>query len=1481
VGAIGSLSNGYDPGYLLRESSKGAEGYYLSAVSEIGEPPGVWTGRACPALGLAAGSEVEPHVMQAMYARLLDPRDPAFADRGVLEEDKARLGKPPRKYRGFDERLAELLEAEPGATPERREALKVQARRMARQAVMFLDFTFSVDKSTSVLHASLQAAAVKAERSGDADGAALLRRQAGIVEGAVRAGAAAAIDYLQDEAGYSRAGYHGSVPRDGHGRPLAGHATGRWVDAHDWVVASFLQHTSRDGDPQLHVHNAILNRAENGDGTWRTLDSRAIYRARAGAAAVGGRVMDEIIARELAAAYEQRPDGRGRELAGVPQAVKDMFSSRRAVISAGVAELAAEYEARHGRAPSARALFSMAQFVTLDTRRAKPRKKHAPTRAEMLDGWAEQMSAAELGALDGIPARVSGTQDLAAPGIEEMAAADVDRVLAAAVADAQAARAAWSRPQLMAAIDAHLPGWLGGLDARLVRHVLEDLTSRALAGGHGVTSLEAPDLVPMPASLLRADGRSVYAPHDRALYATASHLDDEEALARAAAQVAGGPAAGPARVAAALGATPAALAALPGRRPPAATVTDGEEEGPEAREYGGLRADQAAAIWGIMTSGRPVDLLIGPAGAGKSRTVGTIADLWRQLGAGQVTGVATSEAAAQVLAAEAGSARNIARFLAAHARGQAVLRPGDLLIVDEAGMVPTADLAALHAIAAEAGAKMLLTGDPAQLPSVGAGGALAMLARDAGYWQLTQVARMREPWERAASLRLRDGDATVLADYDRHGRLAEGTSEQMTEAAYRGWLGDHLRGRDSLLLAATNEQATSLSARARAELAALGRVEASAPLPLRDGNAAGRGDIIQARRNSRKITDHEGRWIANRDMLRVEDIEADPRTGEALSAVVRRDLGRDPATGTRRWTGPFTVPAGYLRAHAVLGYAGTAHGAQGRTADTTHAVVTPALTRALAYVMLTRGRDANYAYVITDRAAGQPPQGDRALADQPAGQRPAADLRAGTRPAPPLDEPGRDVPEAWREHARATAGDRADASAPWAPQADRLSVLAEVLERDAAEPAARDVRRDEAERAGHMAHLGAIWADLAAEESGRRYDAILARVLSPAQYQHYQAEEARGTLHRQVRAAELAGHHPATLLAAAVAIRPLDDEHRGEARDVSQVLHWRIENEMIGAPAPRTATFAQRTPPSDDPQRAAALLDLAERLDERTADLGARAALRPPRWALDRLGPVPRDPAGRREWASRAGPVAAYREQYGLTDQDRPIGREPAAPEARAAWRAAAGALGRDPADLEVAGASDGELWARRERWERQLAWAPPYVGPALRAAVHARREHETEAAIARARGSDHVAGAHDRLADGLRNRERLLAKADARRARWHADTGQVRDAADAATAELRRRLGTRDPLPYRDPRHRDPERARQAEAAAAARRDLEERRAAEHERRPGQPGQRPEELSFPRPPLARRPAARPQHPDVPYRRPPEPPHHRGPEAGR
>jgi hypothetical protein len=278
------------------------------------------------------------------------------------------------------------------------------------------------------------------------------------------------------------------------------------------------------------------------------------------------------------------------------------------------------------------------------------------------------------------------------------------------------------------------------------------------------------------------------------------------------------------------------------------------------------------------------------------------------------------------------------------------------------------------------------------------------------------------------------------------------------------------------------------------------------------------------------------------------------------------------------------------------------------------------LTRALLYVALTRGREANYAYVITESRT--------------------ADLRSGTGRAGPLSPAQRS--DAVGEDDEAP--DAASSPGPWVPPADRLSVLIAALERENADLPALEVLRDELTRAGHLAHLGAIWADLAAEESGRGYDATLQRVLSDEHYEQYATAEARSTLHRLVRSAELAGYNPGTLLARAAQQRSLTD-----AEDIARVLHSRVR-EITGDLTPRPASYAERTPEAADPQVSRYLQELARLMDERTAELGEGTAAEPPAWALNHLGAVPDDPLERQAWSSRAGTVAAYREHYGRTD---------------------------------------------------------------------------------------------------------------------------------------------------------------------------------------------------------------------------------------
>jgi hypothetical protein len=409
------------------------------------------------------------------------------------------------------------------------------------------------------------------------------------------------------------------------------------------------------------------------------------------------------------------------------------------------------------------------------------------------------------------------------------------------------------------------------------------------------------------------------------------------------------------------------------------------------------------------------------------------------------------------------------------------------------------------------------------------------------------------------------------------------------------------------------------------------------------------------------------------------------------------------------------------------------------------------------YVGMSRGRERNTAYVITERAR-------------------AADLAPQPRPAPDIEDPG-------------TAGD-----APARPH--RLAVLAAVLEREQAEWTATETMRLELERSASLATLSPIWADVTRTHAARRYETVL-RGLVPAEiWGRYEQDPERETLTRLLRTAELAGHDAETVIREAVTVRGFDG-----ARSIAAVLHGRVER-LIGTQEPMTSgSYADRTPEITDPQVGQFTRELAAAIDERVSVLGRRAALDRPAWALRYLGDVPADPAQRADWIRRAGLAAAYREERGYAHESDAIGPAPerAAPEQRASWHAACTALHLSGQQRETATMTDGELWAQRDAYTRETAWAPPHVAGELREAHLAEDRYRAEAVRAwyraGAAGNDAhqdrarlEAGQYSALAQEVGAYREALAEVAAARQRWHEATGPARQQALAADAELRRR---------------------------------------------------------------------------------------------
>lgn len=1481
-----SITTAHSAEYLTRQVAIGAENYYTAAVGDgiRGEPPGIWTGRGCAKLGLSG--EVDNAVFERMVDGFWDPRDPAFLDPSVPDAEKARLGRPPRSFKTAEELFEAKLAANPDASPEKRAQLWAHAQKYARAgAVKGRDLTFSPAKSVTILHASCEAKAQAALQHGDLEEARLWTRRAELVWEAVMAGNQAILDDMQDNAGQSRAGYFG--------KKVGQRVTGRYVDVDEFIVASFKQHTNRNEDPNLHVHNFLLWRVDQGDEKggerWRTPDSYAINRRRAAAAAIGERTMFERLSATLGVDLRQRADGHGLEVDGIEQTLIDAHSSRRVEVTDAMRELVAGYEERHGRAPSAKALFAMAQFATKDTKARKTKLAEAPTRAELLAAWEDHTRATCEMSLVDVPDRAMGRLSPAELAGRAYDGYDVDQVLDLALAEVQAKRNSWGRSQLIQAINDHLPPTLGGLGAQHVAGLLNELADEALSPQRGgVVLANAPEVVAMPRSLLRADGTSIYQPRHCQRYTAEEHVDREGGLL-AAARTAGAVRLSAVRAARVLGLPmpePTAVPEEPEARTAASATLDGEPEagaehaeapgvevepspaeatpaaqgadhsptptgdsvagasgaGPgadhatSAKPAFGLRPDQAAAVYGILTDGLDVSLLNAPAGAGKSFTVSAVDAVWRQHVGGRVFGLTTSQNASFVLHGEGFErAHNISQFLQAVDAGEEALDAGDLLVVDEASMVSTAHLHRLYTLAKRAGAKLLLTGDPEQLGAVGAGGMMRLISQDVGAYELTEIARFTEEWEADASRRLRDGDASVLAEYDARGRFREGSAEEMETRAYTAWLADHLSGRESLLIAPDNTAAVALSGRARARLVELGLVEADG-VELRDGNSAGVGDLIMTRRNNRKIADAAGRWVANRDTYRV----VGRREDGALE--VERVSGSSHERGRR-----LTLPADYVATETELAYAGTVHAAQGRTVDTVHAIITGQVDRALLYVALTRARLRNMAYVVTD-AHGR------------------ADLRPDARPAPQADPAQVDLggrsPEEIRARRAAllgayeelrgrrdprygdrgrleeVAGELVDQLAERVPDLDpetarawldahlggrtALGVLAEVMDTTEAEddPTATEVIREEQDRVAHLAHLGPQWIDITRSQRGELVEAILRETLTPEEWEKWQADDDSTTpLVKKLREAESIGMDFADTLRAAVTRRGrLEDPD--EARDIAALLHWRVERavqeryEYLAAHPEEAAELRERTPatwvertPTDlpDAELARVALEFAQAMDDRSEALAERVAADPPTWALDYLGPLPEDPLDAEEWKHKAGIVAGYVEQFvdeNEADVDRdPVGLDPgpANPEAHAAWVQAARALGLSVEQREIREASLGELGRRRAAYTRLLDWSPPHVADQLREAHIALRDFETSAALlaaqARAAATDAeraglaARAARDaRLAEAAGERVAQLTEIHGTREQWIIETEQARQAAEAAGEEIRRR---------------------------------------------------------------------------------------------
>jgi AAA domain/TrwC relaxase len=1343
MAVVATLSKGYDLDYMWRQAGPGSQkegaGYYLQASQDGGEPPGHWWGPGAEALGFQRGQVVER-----------GPYDLLFGQRQA--PDGTPLGRAPGGGRKAADIYAQLLAAEPHATAERQHELRIEAAQQARQSPLYFDLTVSLSKSISIFHASLGENARHAHQAEDQAGEAHWSGLVAEVDQMIYQAVWAGFGYFQREAGYTRTGSHASR--------VEGRETGQWHEA-ELAVAHWLQHTSRDGDMQLHVHSQIAHTARTvTDGKWRAPDSYGYNEHIGAVAAIVAQHLEEALTRRFGVEWVARDDGHGFEITGISGEMMRLFSSRRESITQDLRARAARFEAQYGRPPSQRELAQLAQASNFRTRAAK--EDGGLDFTQLHAGWADKLARSLGVPLASVAPSVWGqggshadayTQepDPAGPAPGEL---EVRRAAQKAVALAQQEKSTWTRADVVKYLGRVMPRT--GIDPAAAAARLEELADRALASEfEPVACLEGPEAVQVPRSLLRADGRSVYQRHGGVKYAARLQLAMEEQMV-AQARESGAPA---------LTREHAARLLSVGVTQLEAALARGVHDTQGQRTQTGLREDQAAAALSVLTDGKRVSVINAPAGSGKTRVLTEAARMWAAAGLGRVVGVTPSQSARNTLAAGVGECYNSAQFLGhlpgqRSARGAVELRRGDLVLMDEASMVSSPDLADTIGHAAACGAKVILAGDSGQLQAIENGGGMSLLAGVLGYVQLAEPVRFRAEWERAASLRLRDGDVSVLAEYDQHGRINGGDPEQMIDAAAKTYVALTLEGKDALLMAADHARRQELSRRIRDDLVHLGRVDPGRTVSIADGATAGAGDLIVCTKNDHSVEAGEpGRTLANGDLLRVEAV-----TGRGV--IVRRALDADPQTGQRRWTERNFVYRGYR--NAELGYAVTDHVAQSRTVHTGLALITGTEDRQHAYVALSRGTSNNVAFVF-----GVSPK--------------LADPAPGPRPAPEL--PRYDQIAAERD------GHPTQAATP-AMAGNALGVLADVLERDGQQLSATETWQRSLSNADHLAVLNTMWAGETTAAREQRYQDMLTRAL-PLEFRGEPSHQATW-LWRTLRAAELAGLDSQEVLNSAVGERDL-----AGSRDVPSVIDARIRariNPLVPQPA---GPWSAQVPDSLDPERHRFVAELAAAMDARKERIGEHAAEHGLPWAVNALGPVPGHPLDRLDWQRRAGAIGAYRELYGYGHPTEPIGPEPTAgaPDKRAAWHEAFTALGPvDGPDLREL--PDGSLLHMRDTYPIETAWAPKWVGDELRQVRGGAEEAHlaairaaAEAQATRDRGREDLAAQHQVLAasyramhDAYREREDIFAATMEDRAEWHRATEQQRRMAVAADAELRRR---------------------------------------------------------------------------------------------
>ncbi len=774
-------------------------------------------------------------------------------------------------------------------------------RSLRRDGVAAWDVTFSADKSVSLLWAL---------------GNEETRRQ---VLAAFDEATISAFGYLESVASSTRGATKTPV-LDNDGNPVLDENGDQRFRVETWpiatsgyVAASFTEFTSRADDPQLHTHVVVANKVKGIDEVWRTIDGRLLYRHQLAAGYLHEAVLRKELTERLGVRWQPVHDGMA-DIEGFTRRQIEVFSRRRHQLETW------RQEQGLPDTPAAR------QVAVLATRSPKQENPLAELEAD----WRERAIEVGLGPerLGRMMGHSSETKQpdphelfdsLASPGgltaqASTFGQAEVIKEVAGALPEGG------TRDQIEALADTFLG----------TKEVIPLIGEREIDQADDCPHVE-PETISEPVvadamsrSMRRRDGTAFPGTVHRQ-YTTAELLGIEQrAIEQAISGVSAGRWTAPERL-------------VEGRLRRHRHLTEGQQE--MVRQF--------------ATSSSAIDIGVGPAGTGKTAVMAVIGELAMMTGT-NIVGAALAGRTAAGLQAATGIPSSTLIRLIGESQQQGGLPRGAVVVVDEAGMVGTRQLAAVANLTEAAGCKLILIGDHRQLPEIDAGGLFRALTNRLPAVELTNNIRQQHPWEQDALTHLRDGSVDQAIDEYRHqGRLTIGkTQDNTVERAAADWYrhvtatGDLTTG---LLIAHNNGTVTELNQQARAHLAASGHLHG--PTIEMGDRVFQAGDRILCRNNQQRL------GVLNGDLATVTSVDQ-----EEESLTVRLDSGKQVRE----------LPAWYLNeGHIDYGYAMTGHKAQGVTTDRTFVVVTGSTDREWACVAMSRGRQANTLYLTNPQPADE------------------------------------------------------------------------------------------------------------------------------------------------------------------------------------------------------------------------------------------------------------------------------------------------------------------------------------------------------------------------------------------------------------------------------------------------------------------------------------------------------------------------------